>query len=165
MAALWGLPRWKRLGKGMLKVALHPRVRAVLWFRLAHALWRTPVLRPVALLIQGHVISSTGAELHPGATLGPGFNLAHSVGVVVGRDVVAGSELVLYQNTTLGHGRRPGQPVLGDRVRVMAGAAVLGGVTVGDDAVIAAGAVVVSDVPAGHVAMGVPAHATPRTDI
>lgn len=83
----------------------------------------------------------------------------------MGHEVVAGSGLVLYQNTTLGHGSRPGQPVLGDRVRIMAGASVLGGVTVGDDSIIAAGAVVVTDVPAGHVAIGIPARVKPRADL
>lgn len=165
MAALWGQRGPERLVKGSIKILLYPRVRAVLWFRLAQTLWANRVLRVFALLIQGHVIRSAGAELHPGATVGPGFNLAHSVGVVVGHEVVAGSGLVLFQNTTLGHGSRPGQPVLGDRVRVMTGASVLGGVAVGDDSVVAAGAVVVSDVPARHVAMGIPARIRPRTDL
>jgi serine O-acetyltransferase len=84
--------------------------------------------------------------------------------VVIGHEVTAGSGLTLFQGVTLGHGSRPGQPRLGDNVRLFAGAKVLGGVTLGDKAVIAAGAVVLHDVPAGHVAAGVPARIHPIAD-
>ncbi|MGY1779775.1 serine O-acetyltransferase [Geodermatophilus sp. SYSU D01036] len=145
-----------------MKVLLYPRVRAVLWFRLSHAMWQWPALRPVALLIQGHVIKIAGAEIHPAAQIGPGLNLVHSVGVVVGHEVVAGAGLALYQGVTLGHGGRTGQPRLGDKVQVYAGSSVLGGVTLGDNVVVAAGSVVIDDIPDGHVALGTPARAAPR---
>jgi serine acetyltransferase len=47
--------------------------------------------------------------------------------------------------------------VLGERVFVGSGARILGGLTIGDDAVIGAGAVVTKDVPAGVTVVGVPA--------
>ena len=58
--------------------------------------------------------------------------------------------IVIRQNVTIGQVRDQ-YPVIGNRVEIGAGAIILGGVTIGDDAVIAAGAVVVKDVPAGHV--------------
>jgi serine O-acetyltransferase len=48
-------------------------------------------------------------------------------------------------------------PVLGQRVNVGAGAKLLGGIRVGDDASIGANSVVLKDVPAGGTAVGVPA--------
>ena len=48
-------------------------------------------------------------------------------------------------------------PRIGDRVRIGAGAIVLGPIHVGHDAVIGAGAVVVHDVPAGATVVGNPA--------
>ena len=48
-------------------------------------------------------------------------------------------------------------PTVGDRVTIGAGARVLGPVNVGDDGQIGANSVVVKDVPAGAVAVGVPA--------
>lgn len=155
--ALWGRPPARRWARSVGNLLLYPRMRAVVWFRLSHCLWRARWLRPFALWIQAHVIRTAGAEIHPAAVLGPGLMLLHSVGIVVGHEVVAGRDLVLAQGVTLGHRDGPGQPCLGDRVRVSAGSSVLGPVTLGDDAVIAAGAVVLTDVPAAHLAAGVPA--------
>jgi serine O-acetyltransferase len=42
-------------------------------------------------------------------------------------------------------------------VNIGAGAKILGGVTIGDDAQIGANAVVIKDVPVGAIAVGVPA--------
>jgi maltose O-acetyltransferase len=49
--------------------------------------------------------------------------------------------------------------VLGDNVWLSAGVTVCPGVTIGDDTVVGAGAVVTRDLPAGVVALGVPARA------
>ena len=87
---------------------------------------------------------------------GGGFAIIHTVGIVVGHEVVAGDNLVLYQGVTLGHtGTGEGQPRIGHNVRIGAGAKVLGPVVVGDGAWIGANAVVLTDVPAGAVATGV----------
>ena len=50
-----------------------------------------------------------------------------------------------------------GIPTIGNRVDIGAGACVLGNVTLGDGCVVGANAVVLMDVPAGGVAVGVPA--------
>jgi len=80
--------------------------------------------------------------------------------VVIGQTTVVGDDCVLFHGSTLGgrsmrRGKR--HPTLGDRVMVGAGAKVLGPLWIGDDAQIGANAVVVKDVPAGMVAVGVPA--------
>lgn len=55
-------------------------------------------------------------------------------------------------------GREYGKPVtIGNRVWIGAGAILLPGVTIGDDAVVAAGAVVTKDIPGRVVAAGNPA--------
>jgi serine O-acetyltransferase len=130
-----------------VRYPLYPAVRAVVWIRIGMWCWRHR-LRPLALWCRTRCLRATGADVHPGATIGPGLNLVHSTGIVVGREVVAGQDLVLYQGVTLGHGSDafPGQPLLGDRVRIFANALVLGGVRVGDDAVVKVGALVLADV-------------------
>ncbi|MFA5493690.1 MAG: DapH/DapD/GlmU-related protein [Porticoccaceae bacterium] len=73
----------------------------------------------------------------------------HPVGIVIGGKSRIGEHCIIRQNVTIGQ-VRDRYPVIGDRVEIGAGAIILGGITIGDDAVIAAGAVVVRDVPAGH---------------
>ena len=68
-----------------------------------------------------------------------------------------GEDLLFAQQVTVGYDDRGGSPTIGDRVRIGAGAIVIGPISIGDDAVIGAGAVVVKDVPAGVVVGGVPA--------
>jgi acetyltransferase-like isoleucine patch superfamily enzyme len=50
---------------------------------------------------------------------------------------------------------------IGRNVWIGAGAQVLAGVSIGDNAIVAAGAVVVSDVPPDSIALGVPAECRP----
>lgn len=147
--------------RSTLEVALaYPGVHAVWAHRLTHRMWRTPVLRLPARLISQATRSATGIEIHPAATLGRRLFIDHGMGVVVGETSVVGDDVTLFHGTTLGgrsmtHGKR--HPTIGNRVVVGAGAKVLGAVWVGDDAQVGANAVVVKDVPAGAVAVGVPA--------
>lgn len=89
--------------------------------------------------------------------IGGGLLLPHPQGVVIHPDSVIGPNCIVFQQVTIGTGPRPGTPRLGGHVDVGAGAKILGGVVIGDHAVIGANAVVVDDVPAGAVAVGVPA--------
>lgn len=84
-------------------------------------------------------------------------------GVEIGDEVMIGPNV---QIITSGHPLDPAtrrsmivaDPIrIGRNVWIGAGATVLGGVTVGDDAVVAAGAVVTKDVPARTLVAGVPA--------
>jgi serine O-acetyltransferase len=59
----------------------------------------------------------------------------------------------------------PGAPVVGFGVDIGAGAKILGPVRIGDGAVIGANAVVLCDVPAGALAVGVPARIRQRRPV
>lgn len=58
-----------------------------------------------------------------------------------------------------------GYPVIGDNVRIGAGAKVLGGITLGNNVTVGANAVVVKDVPANCVVVGVPARIVRRNGV
>ncbi len=154
MTAAWDAPPGRVVLGALLRLPLYPRLAVVVRHRAAAWCWSRG-LRVLALWLQACSIRSAGAEIHPAARIGPGLAIIHSVGIVVGHEVVAGRDLVLHQGVTLGHtGTGPGQPRLGDGVRIGAGAVVLGPVTIGDGAWVAANATVLADVPAGAVATG-----------
>ncbi len=101
-----------------------------------------------------------GIELPHTAVIGRRLVIEHQHGIVVHGRVRIGDDCTIRQGVTLGNktaDRPMDAPTLGDRVNVGAGAKVLGAVTVGDDAQVGANAVVVKDVPAGSIAVGVPA--------
>ena len=155
MTASWSMDPTRVWWRTALRLPLYPRLQVGILFRASSWCWHRG-LQPLALRLQTRAIRIGGAEIHPAADLGPGFALIHTVGVVVGHEVVAGRNLVLYHGVTLGHtGTGDGQPRIGDDVRVGAGAKVLGPVKVGDRAWIGANAVVLADVPADAVIGGV----------
>lgn len=135
-----------------LRIALVPRVRAVCLFRISQYAARRRAM-PVALLLQGRALRGSGAEISPNAEIGPGLCLMHSAGIVIGPEVRIGRGLRIYQGVTLGDGRIPGQPAVGDHVTIGAGASVLGGVSVGDRVIIGANALVTRDLPDDAVAL------------
>lgn len=151
-----------RRAQGRLLPWLYPAVLAVALYRVSA--WVHPRSRVLARAVQALNEFLTGAEIDPLAQIGPGLQLRHTNGVVIGTRAVAGRDLVLYGQTLLGSafGESPsnpryGFPVLGDGVMMLAKASVIGPVHVGDGAIIGAHALVVSDVPARAVARGVPA--------
>ncbi|SDO43691.1 serine O-acetyltransferase [Klenkia soli] len=120
----------------------HPEFRSVVHYRLAPL---PAVLR--WLLRRAYPPLPT---LHIGAPhVGPGLFVEHGFATVLTASSV-GADCWVNQGVTVGHTGR-GQPVIGDRVRLGAGAVVVGPVRVGDGAVVGAGAVVRTDVAAGAV--------------
>lgn len=98
----------------------------------------------------------TGADIPLGTRIEGGLMIPHPNGIVIHTDCVIGPNCIIFQQVTLGLGHG-GVPTLGGDVSLGAGAKLLGKFHVGDHAVVAAMAVVTHDVPAGAVAMGMPA--------
>jgi len=133
-------------------------LHAIWLYRLAHWLW-THGLKFLARWLSQFSRWLTGIEIHPAASIGPGFFIDHGMGVVIGETADIGSDVTLYHGVTLGgtslqKGKR--HPTLGDRVVVGAGAKILGAITIGADSRIGANAVVVNSVPPNAVVVGVP---------
>lgn len=106
----------------------------------------------------------TGIELPCETQIGRRLRIEHFGGIVVSGDATLGDDVVLRQGVTIGLRRTKvrGAPHIGNRVDIGAGAKILGDIRIGDDAVIGANAVVLCDVPAGALAVGVPARIVVR---
>ena len=140
-------------------VLLYPGYHALLWYRLAHRLYRRKHFFLARLLSQlGR--SFTGIEIHPGAQIGRGLFIDHGAGVVIGETAVVGDNCTIYHGVTLGgtgKGEGKRHPTVGNDVLLGAGVKVLGPIEIGDGSRIGAGSVVLRPVPAGATAIGIPA--------
>jgi serine O-acetyltransferase len=123
-------------------------------FRLRGALGRIPGVSHVLRLVQTALF---GLELGRDVQLGHGVYFVHPVGTVVGGRARVGDRVRFMGANTVGSAHEEGWPVIDDDVTVGAGARLLGPIHVGRGAVIGANAVVLQDVPAGGIAVGVPA--------
>jgi serine O-acetyltransferase len=143
----------------------YPGVHAVWYHRVAHRWWNAGARLP-ARMLSNLARRRTGVEIHPGAILGRRVFIDHGMGVVIGETAVVGDDVLIYHGVTLGGvSEMPGRrhPMIGDRVSIGTGAAVLGPVSIGEDSVIGAAAVVVRDAPPDSILVGAPARARPRT--
>jgi serine O-acetyltransferase len=120
---------------------------------------RVPFVGSAARRLQ---TSLFGVEIGRDVRLGKGVLFMHTVGVVIGGDSEVGDRVMFLGGNTIGSIRGSGYPRIGNDVIIGAGARILGAVTIGDGASIGANAVVLCDVPAGAVAVGVPAVVRPR---
>lgn len=139
-------------------VFCYPGIMAITNYRLAHELHllEVPVI-PRIITEQAH--STTGIDIHPGATIGEGLFIDHGTGVVIGETCEIGSRVRIYQGVTLGAKSFPldesGKPVKGvlrhpiveDDVVIYSGATILGRVSIGRGSVIGGNVWLVRSVP------------------
>lgn len=107
----------------------------------------------------------TGADIHPGATIGREFFIDHATGVVIGETAEIGNNVSIYQGVTLGGvstEKKKRHPTIGNNVVIGAGATILGPIVIGDNVRVGAGSVVVKSVPPNSTVVGVPAKIVKR---
>lgn len=139
----------------------YPGIEAITNYRIANELHKLEVpLIPRIITEMAH--STTGIDIHPGASIDGRFFIDHGTGVVVGETCVIGSGVRIYQGVTLGAKSFPldeqGNPIKGiprhplveDDVIIYSGATILGRVTIGRGAVIGGNVWLTRDVPAGN---------------
>ena len=133
----------------------------VLLCRVAHALYKCK-LYPLANAFSIINLFLYGIEISVRCPIGPGLLLPHTQGTVIGAWSI-GANATIFQGVTLGARELTSdyneftRPTLCNGIIVGAGAKVLGGLLLQDNTRIGANAVVLYDVPAGALAVGVPA--------
>lgn len=123
-------------------------------FRKANWCWKhhIPVL-PGLIMRVCRVIYSI--DLPYTCEIGKNVVFQHNgLGCVIHSRAVIGEGTEIYQNVTIGGRNGRGHPVIGKNVFVGAGACILGGITIGDNAIIGANSTVIEDVPEGGVVVG-----------
>jgi serine O-acetyltransferase len=150
--------------------------RQGMWAMLAYRFgrWRYSVRpqllrKPLSFLYKLAKIGSqilTGIDLPCETSVGHRLKFEHFGGIIISGDTVIGDDVVVRNGVTIGLKRtnEQGAPVIGNRVDIGAGAKILGRICIGDDAVIGANAVVLCDVPAGALAVGIPARIIRREE-
>jgi serine O-acetyltransferase len=145
-------------------ITCYPGLHAIWLQRPAHWCW-THGFKWLGRFISHVGRWLTGIEIHPGAVIGRQVFIDHGMGVVIGETAVVGDGCTIYHGVTLGgtslYKGAKRHPTLGRNVVVSAGAKVLGGFEVGDNAKIGSNAVVIKPVPAGATAVGIPARIIP----
>jgi serine O-acetyltransferase len=139
-------------------------LHAVLLHRISHRLYLRGEYK-MARLINYWARVLTGADVHPGATLGKGVFIDHATGVVIGETAIIGNNVSIFQGVTLGGvstAKEKRHPTIMDNVTIGAHATVLGDITIGENVKIGAGSVVVKDVPPNVTVVGIPGKVVQR---
>ena len=121
-------------------VLSYPTVQAILVYRLAHVLAKRKVPF-IPRMMSEYIHEKTGVDIHPAASIGPGFFIDHGTGVVIGSTSKIGKNVKIYQHVTLGalslsnvekirKENTKRHPTVEDNVTIYAGATILGGRTV-----------------------------------
>ena len=129
-------------------VLLYPGFHALLLYRIAH-FFSNINLKFIARLISQFARFITGIEIHPGAHIGTGLFIDHTIG----------DNCTIYHGVTLGgtgKDKYKRHPDLGNNVIVGCGAKVLGPIKIGDNVKIGANAVVLKDIGDNLTVVGVP---------
>jgi serine O-acetyltransferase len=120
--------------------------------------------QPFRFLVERFTEITTGISLPAQARIGKGLRIHHFGGIIVNSEASIGDYCTLYHGVTLGDlGGWGGAPRVGNHVVIGAGAKLLGNIEIGDYCHIGANSVVRTCVPAGCLAVGVPAVIKQRT--
>lgn len=88
--------------------------------------------------------------------IGPRLYIQHGFATIISARSIR-SDCWINQQVTIGYSFDPESPIIGNGVRISAGAKVIGQIVVGNNAIVAANAAVVKDVAENEIVGGVPA--------
>ena len=141
----------------------HLPLQAMMWYRFG--VWcHKKRIRGIPSFIEKLIAVFYGLELAVAHEIGGGLYIPHPYGTVISVYRM-GENCTVIHDVTIEKRKNSDFPVIGNNVFVGAGARILGGVFIGDNAVIGANAVVIEDVPPGATAVGVPAKVISIRDV
>ena len=136
------IDRWRNLGKTLFKnnfLALlnllndYKEFRNIFYLRFRPLRFFRFLMPPLSTL---YIYSED---------IGPGLFIQHGFSTVISARSI-GNNCWINQQVTIGHTAK-GAPIIGDSVRIGAGAIVIGNIRIGNHVTVAAGAIVNMDIP------------------
>lgn len=109
--------------------------------------------------IENRIYIKCSCYINPKATFGINTVFPHPIGIVIGEGVSIGSNVIIYQNVTIGRKdiNTYGYPIIQDNCIIYANSVIAGNVTIAKNTIIGANSVVVNDTEPNSVYVGVPA--------
>lgn len=100
-----------------------------------------------------------GFQIPKEVSIGKGLQIMHFGSIVVNSQTIIGDNCYLSHGITIGktnRGKKQGVPTIGNQVYLGAGAAIVGGITIGDNVMVAPNAFINFDVPSNSLVIGNP---------
>jgi serine O-acetyltransferase len=141
-------------------IQLDTCIEAIFYYRLERAIFIESPDHPLLPYLANLMKIKTGIELYYSTDIGPGLNVQHGTGIVVGPRFKIGSNFMIHQGVTIGQKylNSPHETIIiGNDVTIFAGAKVLGNIKIGDNVQIGANAVLLEDAESNSVYAGIPA--------
>lgn len=136
-----------------------------IYMRIFHFLYRkaaTTTFAPMRLFYKAFFrfwANRRGLEISVNQHIGGGIYIGHAYNITINGKAIVGKNCNIHKGAVIGQtnrGQRKGTPIIGDRVWIGINAAVVGGITIGDDVLIAPNSFVNVDVPSHSVVFGNP---------
>ncbi len=145
--------------RGLVRGLLSQGFQALLVYRIFRWFYERRIpTQPLRFMVERFIEITTGISIPVQAQIGKGLRIHHFGGIIVHSETIMGEGCTIYHGITLGDlGGWGGAPHVGNYVVIGTGAKLLGRIEVGDYCHIGANAVVRTSVPAGCLAVGVPA--------
>ena len=110
-------------------------------------------------LIYNRLCAKRGIEISWRTKIGKGLYLSHVYNITINAGSVIGENCNIHKGVLIGQanrGARKGVPTVGNQVWIGINAAIVGGITIGDDVLIAPNTYVNCDIPGHSVVYGNP---------
>lgn len=139
---------------------------ATMNFRVSNSLIRSispgffrKIIQGILLINHKLIEIITGINIPNVTSVKRGLYIGHYGQIIINSEAQIGENCNLSQGVTIGEkigGKRPGVPIIKDRVYIGPNAIIFGGITIENDASIGAGCVVNRDIPTKAVVVGNP---------
>lgn len=136
---------WRMYGR----IRNKPGLSYIFWWRLANFLYFNGHKRS-AYRIHSRLKARFACDIMLGATIGEGFSIAHHVGIVVSKRLIAGTNFRLTQNTVIGKTGNSDEAEIriGNDVFVGSNSCIIGDfISIGDNVTIGAMSFVNKNIP------------------